>query len=115
MMEIPSPIAGFGLALAETPGAEFGRRDCDRHGNTGRGRSVDSNGADRELEREAQRGWQQPVATKLAVAPVGLLMVTIGSPALIICVHANGPASGKLPCEFNDTSVPAMIGVTGAL
>src|SRR5262249_46746020 len=46
---------------------------------------------------------------------VGLTMVTIGSPALTLCAHRNGPLTGVLPAELRVTEVPAVIGVTGAV
>ena len=103
MMDVPSPIAGFGLALADTPGAvsggviAIGTETLAVEGVLIP--AVPTVSWNVRLSGLATTG-----ATKLAVAPVGLLMVTIGSPAFTICVHTNGPATGKLPCELSVTT-----------
>src|SRR5438270_690615 len=49
-------------------------------------------------------------ATNVACAPVGLLMVTTGSPGLITCVHWNGPVAGVLAVPSRVTVTPATGG-----
>src|SRR6266849_6391533 len=113
-MEVPSPMAGFGLALAETPGGEFGGVNAIGT-NTVAVDGVLIPGVPTVSWNVRLKGLATTGATKLAVAPVALFTVTIGSPAFTIWVQTNGPASGKLPCELSVTSVPAIIGVTGDL
>src|SRR5947209_8645688 len=104
MMEAPSPGAGLGLTLAVTPGAEPA-------GATLIG----------TIRLAMEAVWLTPPtvnwklidtgaatlgATKVAVALLGLLMVTTGSPGFMICAQTNGPADGKLPLELSATRVP---------
>src|SRR5579859_1350890 len=46
-------------------------------------------------------------AANVAFAAVGLLIVTIGSPGLTICVHWNGPVGGVLAVPSSVTVTPA--------
>ena len=49
-------------------------------------------------------------AVNVAVGPFAFVMVTMGSPALTICCHRNGPSTGLLPAELSVTVVPVGTG-----
>jgi hypothetical protein len=66
-------------------------------------------------EKPRLNGAPTTGAIKVAVALVGLMMVTCGSPGFTICAHWNGPLTGVLPAELRVTVVPAVIGVVEPL
>src|SRR6185312_1632694 len=96
MSEVPSPIAGLGFALAVTPGGVFG-------GATLIGTVTVA------IEGVFTPAWptvswnvrltgaDTAGAMNVAVELFGLVIVTCGSTVFTVRIHANGPASGKLP------------------
>src|SRR5947209_13064029 len=113
MREAPSPGAGFGVALAVTPGADPG-------GGTLMGTITLA--MDAVWFTPPTVSWKLRLvglatlgATKVAVALLALLMVTMGLPGFTTCAHTNGPAPGKLPVECSVTNVPETMGLALAV
>ena len=83
MMDVPSPNAGFGLALAEIPGAEFGGVSA-MGTETLAVEGVLIPGVPTVSWNVRLNGLATTGATKVAVAPVALLIVMMGSPGFTI-------------------------------